>query len=561
MNLGLTPGGPYWPLVYENLPRLLGTLDRERLSPTCGSFDRDHWAWKFRDFPLNMLQVGTLPLAWMWRHDPFQAGYGANAALLRWIVSSVETTLGRQHRSGAFDGTGPNTQDHGITLAQAYAIDETLRLLGDSCPRPLQDRAHEALARAAHFAERSSEDYAFISNHQALFALTWLRLGTRLGAPQWIARSDGVREAIVAQQSPDGWYTEYGGPDPGYESLGIHYLAQLARERPHAPLEASLARALEFLSYMVQPDGTLGGGTGSRHTVQWYPAGFELLAHQPRARSIAGFLRGKLSLGTVVTPRTVDVHNAPFLLYSYCLAGAAYQPAALADRDTLPCERHEGMTHFRDSGVVVVSTDRYYAVVNLKMGGSWSAVEHTSHAVYEDAGYVAKHEGRQWATCLPGLSASHALDGETVSADVRFGAAPRPVLTPFKFLVLRLLNLTLFRSVAVGAAIRRLVIAQLVTGRKTGPLSLRRRVKFLPETVEVADLISGGDASTTALWRPTSFAPLHMGSARYFHPRDLKGLPDRQLASECRALAANGEVSVSFRVVFGDGGHVEVVEP
>jgi hypothetical protein len=58
----------YLPHVLAEVPRLLSQMDREPSSPGAGSFDRDWWAWKFRDGPITMLQAGLLPLATLWRN-------------------------------------------------------------------------------------------------------------------------------------------------------------------------------------------------------------------------------------------------------------------------------------------------------------------------------------------------------------------------------------------------------------------------------------------------------------------------------------------------------------
>jgi GNAT superfamily N-acetyltransferase len=53
--------------VVQAAPRLWSALDRENGSPTYGSFYREHWGWKFRDFPITMLQIAHYPLAQLWR--------------------------------------------------------------------------------------------------------------------------------------------------------------------------------------------------------------------------------------------------------------------------------------------------------------------------------------------------------------------------------------------------------------------------------------------------------------------------------------------------------------
>lgn len=539
--------------VLEAAPRLLGMLDREPLSPTWGSFDRDHWAWKFRDFPVGMLQGGVLPLAWLWGTPLAGSPWAGSGRLRGWILGSLDHLLRRQHRNGAFDGVGPHTQDHGVTLAHCHTLATTARLLGEACPAPLAERLSESLRRATAFASRSAEDYAFISNHHALFALAWLRAGRHLGDSALCDRADQEIAAIREHQSPDGWYAEYGGPDPGYESLGLQYLAEYERERPDEALSRSMDRSLEFLVHCIQPDGGVGGGHGSRHTVQWYPAGFELLSGRSRlARAIARFMEPRLPHAPVVTPRGVDAHNLPVLLYSYCLAAASRMAEPeTGDRDPLPCEQEAPLRHFADSGLVVASTSRYFALCGLKKGGVLSAYRKRDQVlVHEDAGYVAESGGRRWSSALLGLTQSTTATAPGARCTAQFGLAARPVLTPGRFVILRILNLTLFRSRVVGAWIRRMIIAQLISGRQPGPLTLERQVTFLEDRIAVSDTLTGGGGRRWALWRPRGFTAVHMGSARYFHPRDLVDLPEPALGSAAEQLTMQGTVSLAFSVEF-----------
>ena len=93
----------YVPLVLEQVPRLLGSLDRERLSISYGSFDRMHWGWKFCDFPVMMAQIAAYPLALLWRHAFPGNPYHQNAQLLSWIHGAVEYVCRQQRSNGSFD--------------------------------------------------------------------------------------------------------------------------------------------------------------------------------------------------------------------------------------------------------------------------------------------------------------------------------------------------------------------------------------------------------------------------------------------------------------------------
>ena len=555
---------PYRELLLESVPRLLGFLDREELSPTRGSFDRDHWAWKFRDFPVPLLQAGLIPLAWVHTHDFDGNVYRDNAELLRWIERGIECTLERQHGNGAFDTIGPNTQDHGVTLSTVYTLATVALELGDRLSASCRHRLREGVVRACGFASRSEEDYAFISNHHALFAAAWLRGGVLVGDEDMVRRSDAAVATVIAHQSPEGWYSEYGGADPGYESLGIQYLALVRRHRPSPALDESLARALAFYAYAVHPDGSVGGGYGSRHTQLWYPGGFELLAaDHPTAAAIARFVRRRLAAGQVVTPRNVDAHNLPTLLAGYASALEAVTsrpgerrgdgggvPGALP---LLPCESPLPLRVFNGSGLVVAGTPHYHAVANVRKGGMLVVFERgTGRILHEDAGYVLRAADGDWTTALVGEPVEPRAEGASIEVTTTFARANREMLTPAKFLILRILNLTLFRSVWLGALIRRMIIARIITGRALGPFRLVRRLAFASDHVAVHDEIVADDAGrVTEVWRPRSYQALHMGSARYFHPRELVSITtalDEAPPALAARLRTAGRLALSFVV-------------
>ncbi|MEQ1692021.1 MAG: hypothetical protein ABMA00_12085, partial [Gemmatimonas sp.] len=253
------------------------------------------------------------------------------------------------------------------------------------------------------------------------------------------------------------------------------------------------------------------------------------------------------------------------LLHSYCLAHAAQREVA-AEKTTalLPCQQVAPLRYFADAGLVVASTPRYFALCGLKKGGVLSAFDKpTTSIVYEDAGYVAEYGGnraRRWSSAVLGLTVEAESAGAEVHSESRFGLVPRPVLTPGKFLLLRFLNLTLFHSVTFAALVRRMIIASLITGRRVGRLSHHRRLTFHDDRIVVHDRISGGDRGISSLWRPRTFTAVHMGSARYFHPRDLVELPEPRLADATRQLATVGWVELGFTVPFGDGDHTAVVD-
>src|SRR5690606_19209816 len=136
--------------------------------------------------------------------------------------------------------------DHGVRLAVVHILARVAEATGGALGSSLDARIRESIHGACRFAMRTREDYAFISNHQALFALAWLDAHRILDEAPLRQRADEVIAAILAHQSPDGWFAEYGGPDPGYETLGIWYLAQVWRRTADAKLLDALRRSVTF---------------------------------------------------------------------------------------------------------------------------------------------------------------------------------------------------------------------------------------------------------------------------------------------------------------------------
>ncbi|HET9532021.1 MAG TPA: hypothetical protein VFQ92_16795 [Blastocatellia bacterium] len=507
------------------VPRLMSQLDRETHSKSYGSFDRDHWAWKFRDFPITMLQTGIYPLALLWRFPFAENPYYRNPNVLKWVEAVVESIIRRQHKNGAFDSVGPYTQDHGVTLAMIYTLTEALRLLGEELHAALRRDAKEAVRRACLFALRSSEDYAFISNHQALFAVAFLNASELLEESRYRQQADHIIEQILHQQSPDGWYREYEGPDPGYESLGLFYLATCWKRTGSPALLDSLRRSIDFYAHCVHPDGSVGGVYGSRHTSLYFPGGFEILAGEiPMAATVARFMRERLALHNVLTPAVSDAENLPSLLYTYLEASLASEAERDEESPRLPCEELDGIRHFPDSDIVVAGARDYYGVVNASKGGVCRIFnKETGEIAYEDAGYLVLAGGRRWASQLAGLGRreDESREGEvccaTTLAEVR-----QEMLTPAKLIVLRLLNLTLFRNPSLGRWLRRQVIARLITAKRPGPFRLERSIRFGRGEIRFRDrLEAAGTGKVEKVFLPRSFTSIHMGSAKYFHSTEL----------------------------------------
>lgn len=544
---------PYSVLALSQVPRLLAHIDREPASATFGCADRDWWAWKFRDFPLGMAQTAAYPLALLWRHEIPGNPWTADERLLRWIEGLLLFAVQRQHRDGTFDAFAPNERDIGPTLGIAHGVAATLRVLGEALDDRLRSRLLDALHRALMFALPREERHGIISNHLGLFARAMLDGQALLGEGRFGERAARFVDRILEHQSEEGWYREYSGADPGYETLGICHLAAVWRETGDVRLLASLRRSVDFLSHFVHPDGSLGGTYGSRQTSLYYPAGFELLApHSAPAAAVARFMRERLSQGRVLTPAVADLPNLVPLLYTYIEAHLT-GPQSTAEGAPLPCESIDGVRRFPHAGLTVAGSGAAWIVVGEHRGGVYRLFDRQQgRLVADDAGFVIDAAGGRWTSQGPRDEAvkSSALAG--IACASRFVRLRQELLTPVRLLVLRVLNLTAFRIPPLAALLRRLIVARLSGDPRPGPFALERTIEIDDGRVEIVDVLRRrSPVEVVRVARAEELTATHAGSARYFvgtasDPADL------ELPEATQQLARDGVATVRRTILVGE---------
>src|SRR4029079_13006403 len=117
----------------------------------------------------------------------------------------------------------------------------------------------------------------------------------------------------------------------------------------------------------------------------------------------------------------------------------------------LPCETLEGIRHFDDSGITVVGSRRYYAIINTAKGSVCRVFDKVSAKIaYEDAGYVVRAGRRIWSSQLgEAVDTAEERQPREVISTTRLAEVRQELLTPGKFMLLRILNLTVFRSLTL----------------------------------------------------------------------------------------------------------------
>lgn len=524
--------GPYLPAILECAPRVVGMLDREPYGPSHGCMDRTWWAWKFTDFPGARFQEGLCALSWLYASPEAGAPWAGSERLREWIAAGFEFWCRIQRKEGDLDEAYPLERSLAATAFTSFYLSEAALLLGDALPGPTRERFVEGLARAGGWLCRNDETHGILSNHLAAAAGALVHAHRLTGEERFARRARLFLDRILAHQSSEGWYEEYGGADPGYQTHGSFYLARCQELLPHPGLDASLERSFRFLACFVHPDGSLGGEYASRNTQTYYPAAFEMWAGRSgSARWIADTLRPSVTSAAAAGLRSVDPYNLFPLLNNYVFAQRAWAAReGPGPAPEPPFPEGTGRAWFPDAGLLVERTPRYHAVLSAGKGGVLKLFDAASGALRaSDCGYVGRlRDGgivaSQWADPERRIEVKR----DAVVVEGGFVRVSRPVMRPVTFLGFRVVTLLLGRVPGLARAVKALLVRVLITRKRDVPLHLRRVVRFGERDVEVEDQLEG-DAPLERLEQREIFTTIHMGSSRYFVPHEAS-LPDPGLA-------------------------------
>jgi hypothetical protein len=533
----LGTGELYLQRALDQMPRSISLQDREPFSRTYGCFDRIYWAWKFVDFPGARYQEGVYPLAFVYAVADGGQGYLGNGKVLSWIEAGLDYWTRLQHRDGSFDEAYPSERSLAATAFTGFYVAEAFRLVQQKIRPETRQRVLTALARAGRWLEQNDETHGFLSNHLAAAAGALVHISQLLDDRRYLERSRYFLHRVLSHQSSEGWYEEYGGADPGYQTHATFYLARYWQLTGDEELARSLDHSLEFLAHFIHPDGTLGGEYGSRNTQFYFPAGLEMLAERSEhAKWIAQRMAASIRLRRVAALETMDAQNLYPLLNNYFFA---YQAASKQTEITGPADEPQSesaLLEFPDAGLIKIVRASYELIVGASKGGVLKLFDRrTGRLIYSDCGFVGRLTTGQ-------LIASQALDRcrwprvseERIVIEAPFYAVKRTVFRPLTFVVFRLVNLTLGRLPRVDYWIKSLLVKVLVYRRRSVPLTLRRTIVPRDDGIDVQDRLQASRSLPLEnLMRADVFSTIHMGSSRYFQPNEMNlasaaALPERE---------------------------------
>lgn len=506
------------------IPRLLCLQHREPFVPTSGCFDRTYWGWKFVDFPGARFQEGVWALALAYT-DPNRGIYTHNNHIRTWLEQGLQFWTRIQHHDGSFDEAYPYEGSFVATAFTTLAVTEALLLVEAALPYQVRTKVVTSAIKAGNWLCHHEESHGFISNHRAGAAAALWNLWQLSNQEQFRRHSDQLVQSILDRQSPEGWFVEYTGADPGYQTQCMHYLNCLYRRNKSPILKTALIRACEFLQYCIHPDGSIGGEYGSRATEFFFPSSVELLAEQcESAERIAAFMAFKNQAPQIPDAHWVDQYNFIPLLISTLLAAQCNPRPVSATRPF----GDSANKSFEQAGIRIASNQAYHAIVGLQNGGTLRVYDQTTgELTYLDSGWCACDlRGRTWSSQSSNGCESIVNDAVSCRCQSVFRQVATEQLSTAKLMLLHGLA-TLFGRLKLDRSwLKNFIVRRLMKKVRTCHLTLVRTITFNADSITLHDVVISHHPAKNRMilgLKPVGkFTATHMGSARYFTASEIQ---------------------------------------
>jgi hypothetical protein len=516
---------PYLEESERNLPRLLALFDRDKTNSSYGMGDRYYWAWGLIDFGNGTFQGAAHGMARLWRAGLWPYPTPKHQFIAR-IKAIFDGTKLLTRKDGSLEEAFPNEGSYCVTALVAFDLLCAIDLLKTEVNSAQVEQWRATVSPLVAYLKKADENHALISNHLATAVAALLRWHQQSEDEEAERKGLELLKRILVHQSEEGWFKEYEGADPGYQSLCTYYLADAHSLRPDLGILEPLRRSIRFLWHFAHPDGSFGGLYGSRCTRFYYPAGILALANEiPEAAALADFMAPSISRRSVVNLSAIDEPNLVPMFNAYAWAASLQKGM---DRSTLnpfpssgkvPCMSDEPFrVNFPQAGLLIDRGINHYSVINTLKGGVVYHFREGTLALL-DAGVVIRNQkGRYGSTQSFNPTNTVNQQGDQIEIKAQITAIPKQLASPLQFLALRILCLTAFRSVWLREWIKRRLVQLLITRRTNWSIFNQRKIS-LGETLRVQD-VSELPAGYQRVENANVFVAIHMASQGYWQIQD-----------------------------------------
>lgn len=512
-------------LVLARMPGILTQLDRDPDSPTFGSFDRNFWHYKIRDFSSIILQQGILIPHTLYRYGFQDNGYYQNPVALGWVNGALRFWASQQLRTGAFNEYYPWESGYPPTAFSLYAVGLVAR---DRNYVMDDEQVTKAMQKAARWLMAHREIQAYNQEAAGLAGMFLCKNipGIRIDEAKLHQRLD----LLLAGQSPEGWFPEYGGPDTGYLSVTIDCLWDIYESTGNPKIMEALEKAAGYIASMISVSGHTPVMINARNTDYIVPYGLTRLgSSNPLAAKIVTTLFSNVTSPGHFLHRTDDRYACHYV-YQSCFRSLPYLGAMAAGDVVLPNES-AGQINWKEAGIRIQHDPGKRSVyVYAKKGGIVNVFD-TQGIRGVDYGWRAR-PGKGKVAVTHWLDENYTVEmpeQDLITVKGKMSKHGWMKSSPLRHIVLRV------ASFVFGYRLMARLRKVMIFGGSPVGVEFERRIQVLEDRVVIEDSFSGAGLKGLELYHAPHYSLRHVASAGNFVPEgmipvaeDRYKLPDNQ---------------------------------
>ncbi|MFH1320662.1 MAG: hypothetical protein ABII90_08420 [Bacteroidota bacterium] len=524
----------YKEILKQNIPKLLNLYDLDPSSITYGNGDRLFWGWKVSDFTNATMQGGVNSLAIAIKLDIVDN----KEFILKVIDGAIKAIDSVKDKKGALQEAYPSEHSFCVTALVAFDVLSAIKHLNNEISSEKKNEYLGIIKPLITFITETDEDHAIISNHLAT-AVAAIILWNRLYNDNNY-RYKKLLDIIYKNQSKEGWYKEYDGADPGYETLCLYYLSSAfynsnnglddisdsqksihthvntKEETGKIKLKESIIKSATFLKHFIHPDHTIGGLYGSRNTEVYYPGGIIALSNLSNDFAlIAKELEKGIINSNHLLPQNIDSGNYIPYINSYAYAALHYDK----NKDIINSGTEQTVFEntfekdFKEAGIFLKSSKNYFVIISYKKGGTLKVFNKKNNKIdIEDGGiYGELKDGTKFSS----QAFVDAKSFNNYEIRVNFYKLNNAYPTPSSFIILRILAFTFFKSLTIGKFFKKYIVRKLMRSKKRVNGRGIRKFIFEEEKIFVEESIIT-PRNLKFIKHIGKFRAIHMASSGYF---------------------------------------------
>lgn len=495
-------------LLNHLFPRILTQVCRDPGSPSYGSFDRNWWHYKIRDFSSVILQQGGY-LTYLYSRFNSYAPY--KNKLEEIAKASVYFWAKRANKYGAFEEYYPWEKGYPptafSTLAMAKLI-EKLDLSDQTIDKALQVAAKQLISR---FEPKAANQQ--VAGLAALAVIKRIR-------PQLVNDHDFeklIRETL-ALQNPEGWFVEYDGPDLGYLSVTMDCLWDLYDYTGNQEFYNANVRALNFLAPFVDFAKSNIGMHNARNTDYIVPYGISRLLNdqdktvQQQALQVFKNLYSNINDDHFFMAID-DRYWVHYIGHSVARAELLLKEHSVLlnkpenDKNIIGTEKQISP----NSGHLIFKNAHYQILISANKGGIFTLKN--GDAINSNFGWIVTSKNIQYVSHWWDQDWDWKIDEDRIVITGYLVPHTEQESTPFKHIILRVI------SFIFGNKIISKLKNQLIFKTKKSQFMFIRSIKFNDDSIVISDSINGVKKDDHIELAPRS-SKRHVASADSYQSED-----------------------------------------